>query len=154
MDPVAMSALNYAWSSGGYVRRWCCLASSIPARTPMAVAAPTAPYGDRLARSRVRAAKVPASRRISAVMSPATQRAKQAAAAAFAENLSTVDMSNMGVLLPMPGLDARNRVHFHHVGALRRTRSAADAGLIGRGVPCVRKIEIILQVPVSADKQE
>jgi hypothetical protein len=102
----------------------------------MAVAAPTAPYGDRLA------------------MSSATRWAKQTAAPAFAENLSTVDMFNMGWLPPMPGLDARNRVHLHHVGALRRTRSAADAGLIGRSVSCVVKIEIIFEVPMGADEQK
>ena len=120
----------------------------------MAVAAPAAPYGDRLARSRVRPTKVLASRRISAAMSPATQLTKLAAAAAFAENLSTVDKSSMAVLPPMPGLDARNRVHLHHIGALRRTRNAADACLIGRGVPCVVKIKIVFEVSMGADEQK
>jgi hypothetical protein len=136
MDPFAMSPSPCAWSGGGYVGRWRRLANSIPVRTPMAVAAPTAPYGDRLA------------------MSLATRCAKHAAAPAFAENLSTVYMFNMGVLPLMPGLDARNRVHLHHVGALRRTRSAADAGLIGRGVARVVKIEIIFQVSMGADEQK
>ena len=85
-------------------------------------------------------------------MSPATQRTKQAAATAFAENLSTVDMSNMGVLPAMPGLNARNRVHLNHVGPLRRNRSAADAGLIGRGAPCIVKIEVVFQMSMGADE--
>ena len=130
------------------------MASSIPARSPMTVAAPAAPYGDRLTRSRVRTDKAPASRRISAAMSPATDLAKMAAATACAEALSTMDTSNMAVLPPMPGVDARNRMHLHHVGALGRTRSAGDAGLIGSGVPGVVKIEIIFQVPMGADEQK